>query len=52
MIYIGVDDLDLVDRLSGGRVDLTYGRYEMMFVYRFLALTFASAPWIYSEGHW
>ena len=25
-LAVGVSDLDLVDRLSGGRVDLTYGR--------------------------
>jgi hypothetical protein len=26
VIRIDISDLDLVDRLSGGRVDLTYGR--------------------------
>lgn len=25
--FLDISDLDLVDRLSGGRVDLTYGRY-------------------------
>ena len=34
--FLDISDLDLVDRLSGGRVDLTYGRY----IYSLLAVIY------------
>jgi hypothetical protein len=50
---LDITDLDLVDRLSGGRVDLTYGRYVVaactMVEFRDRCLI---ARWIYSGALW
>ena len=48
---IDISDLDLVERLSNGRVDLTYGRRAYLLVFLKFVSNFLLARWISLGEH-